>query len=768
MKTPLRPPTVPGPRAFRRTTVFAGAGLVVAACAVYANSLSGPFIFDDLLSIPQNPTIRSLLTSLTPPGGGVTVTGRPLLNLSFALNYALSGDRVWSYHAVNLLIHILSGLTLFGIVRRTLRLRSGPAPILVGSEERAPGGGGSRETGGGRSETGRQSPFSGLPAVNATGLALAVALLWTLHPLQTESVTYIVQRAESLMGLFYLLTLYCFIRGAECAADQGPLETSMAPRNQGQRTGDRNLLVPLRLGCSKRRSAIWYSLSVTTCLLGVATKEVIVSAPLIALLYDRTFLAGSFRAAWRRRGWVDLALAATWIPLMGLVLHAANRGGTAGFGVGVSFWTYAATQFQAVSHYLWLSAWPYPLIADYGAQWVQSVADWAPYAVVVVLLAAGTLMALVRCPRLGFLGAWFFAILAPTSLVPGARQTLAEHRMYLALAPVVVLAVLGGYAWLGRRGRLVLVLVAAGLGWMTFQRNTVYLSDEAMWREAVAERPGNVAARNNYGNVLAQAGRREEALAQYAEAIRLEPDNAEAYYNAGNALKRLGRLPEAIAHYERALRANPNMPDAQTALGTALEDAGRGDEAIAHYEQALRLDPRFTDAHNDLGLALAQAGRLPEAIAHYEQALQINPALADVHNNLGSALRAARRSQEAIAHYEEALRLKPDYAAAHNNLGNAFREAGRQLEAIAQYEQALQIEPAVPEVRNNLGIALLLTGRTQEAIAQFEWALRLNPNLAQVHLNLAAALESVGRTDEAAAQYETARRLGAAVPEPPN
>ncbi|HUL53356.1 MAG TPA: hypothetical protein VLT83_08110, partial [Opitutaceae bacterium] len=134
MKTPLRPPTVPGPRAFRRTTVFAGAGLVVAACAVYANSLSGPFIFDDLLSIPQNPTIRSLLTSLTPPGGGVTVTGRPLLNLSFALNHALSGDRVWSYHAVNLLIHILSGLTLFGIVRRTLRLRSGPAPILVGSE----------------------------------------------------------------------------------------------------------------------------------------------------------------------------------------------------------------------------------------------------------------------------------------------------------------------------------------------------------------------------------------------------------------------------------------------------------------------------------------------------------------------------------------------------------------------------------------------------------------------------------------------------------
>jgi hypothetical protein len=117
-------------------TVFAGTGLVLAAFAVYANSFSGPFIFDDLLSIPQNPTIRSLLTSLVPPGGGLTVTGRPLLNLSFALNYALSGNHVWSYHALNLLIHLVSGLTLFGIVRRTLGLvgRVIPNPPLSVSD----------------------------------------------------------------------------------------------------------------------------------------------------------------------------------------------------------------------------------------------------------------------------------------------------------------------------------------------------------------------------------------------------------------------------------------------------------------------------------------------------------------------------------------------------------------------------------------------------------------------------------------------------------
>ena len=261
----------------------------------------------------------------------------------------------------------------------------------------------------------------------------------------------------------------------------------------------------------------------------MATKEVMVSAPVIVLLYDRTFLAGSFRAAWRRRGRVHLALAATWIPLAGLVLHSANRGGTAGFGVGVSFWTYAATQFQAVAHYLWLSVWPHPLIVDYGVRWVASVGDVAPYAAVVALLVGATLVALVRRPALGFLGAWFFAILAPTSLVPGTRQTLAEHRMYLALAPVLVLLVLALAAWLGRRGRLVLAAAAVGLGWLTIQRNAVYHSDAAIWRDTVAKRPGNAAARNNYGNILSLAGRPGEALAQYEAAMRLDPGYAEPF-----------------------------------------------------------------------------------------------------------------------------------------------------------------------------------------------------------------------------------------------
>jgi hypothetical protein len=458
---------------------LAGAGLVFAALLVYTNSFSGPFIFDDFLSIPDNPTIRHLLTSFAPPGGGVTVTGRPVLNFSFALNQALSGNHVWSYHALNLVIHVLAGLTLFGIVRRTLAGLASKTPAPAFSS-----------------------------ASDATLIGFSTALLWLVHPLQTESVTYIVQRAESLMSLFFLLTLYAFIRGAD----------------------------------GKRRGA-WFWLAFVSCLLGMATKEVMVSAPVIVLLYDRTFLSGTFNAAWRQRWKIHVALASTWILLAMVVLRSANRGGSAGFGLGVGFWDYFATQFQAMAHYLWLVVWPRPLIIDYGVQWATSAWTVVPYAIVISSLALATLVALVRRPALGFLGAVFFALLAPSSSVPVIRQTLAEHRMYLALAPVIVVLVLTMYARFDQRSGWIVAVAALVLGALTVQRNTDYRSSATIWRDTVTKRPGNAAAHNNYGNILAQSGQPAEAIAQYDDAVRIDPHFADAYFNAGNALMKLGRIP---------------------------------------------------------------------------------------------------------------------------------------------------------------------------------------------------------------------------------
>jgi len=664
-----RPP-LPSPAARSRGEILlAGAVIVAAGLAAYHNSFGGEFVFDDLPSIVDNATIRhlgNLGAVLNPPGGGFTVSGRPVLNLSLAVNYAISGYDVWSYHALNLLIHLLAGLTLFGVIRRTLdRMRGTGFQPVLGNEH-------------------------GLEA-HAAFLAFAVALLWTVHPLQTESVTYIIQRGESLMGLFYLLTLYGFIRYADES------EGGRRQAEGGKAKGDGGSRFPL--------SAFRFSLlSVTACFLGMATKEVMVSAPLIVLLYDRTFVSGSFRAAWGARRRYYLALAGTWLVLAALVAGSASRGGTAGFGSAISWSTYGITQFRAVAHYLRLALWPDPLVFYYGMVVGGPPADLAIGMVVVLGLAAATVCLLFWPARreepgvggedagarpagrdgakraLGFAGACFFAILAPSSsVVPVATETMAEHRMYLALAPVLLVMVggifLAAAALLkpasGRAARLALVccLVAAvGFVFMTAARNRDYRTRLGLWTVTAAALPDNEFAQYNLGVYLVKAGDRAGGIAHYREAVRLRPDYIEAHTNLGLTLSDSGRWQEAIAEFAEALEINPAYPKAHFDLAVTLGREHRLPEAIAEYEETLRLQPGYPEADLDAGDALADAGRVPEAIAHYEKAMRLEPDNADIHNNLGIVLVRAGRVPEAVAQFRRALQLRPDHAAARKNL----------------------------------------------------------------------------------------------------
>lgn len=697
MKPSSPPPVAPGRP--RWPVVAAAAVLVAAVVAAYANSFSGVFVFDDEPGILRNATLRQLwpLSGPLRPPADTTLSGRPVANLTFALNHALGGTRVWGYHAVNLLIHALAGLALFGVVRRTFA-RSGDGPR-----------GAAR-----------------IQGADATLVAAGAALLWLLHPVQTESVTYLVQRVESLMGLFFLLTFYGFIRARDSAR----------PRS-------------------------WRALAVAACLLGMGTKEVMAVAPVLLLLYDRTFVAGSFRRAWAERRGFHLALAATWLPLAALVASTGwNRGGTVGFDVGASAATYWLTQGAAVVHYLRLAVWPHPLVFDYATERAPGLLAALLFTAAVLALAGATGWALRRRPVAGFLGAWFFLILAPTSVVPSAVQQVVEHRMYLPLAAVAVAAAWGAHRWLGRRGAVAVFAVAAVLGGLTAQRNADYRGERALWEDTVAKCPGNDRARLNLGNVLARAGDAAAAVPHYEAALRLRPESADTHFNLGHALRQLGRGDEAIAQYREALRLDPHLAEAQVALGRVLEEAGRAAEAIPCYEAALRLAPEDAAAHTRLGLQRARDGRHAEAAVHFERAARSDPAAPEIRNNLGSAYRATGRLAEAIASYEAALRLDPRFTPARNNLARALAAAERLPEAIGQFERVVQATPEASVVRNDLGMALVMAGRPAEAVLQFQAALRLDPGRAELHLNLAVALEGAGRAAEAAEQIEAARRLG--------
>ncbi|MCX6955935.1 MAG: tetratricopeptide repeat protein [Verrucomicrobia bacterium] len=676
----------------QRLRVWLATGVLTAATvAAYHNSFAAPFVFDDVPAIVENPSIRHLwpLSEVLAPSlaGGVTVSGRPVVNLSLALNYAVSGPAVWSYHGVNLAIHLAAGLLLFGLVRRTLL-----TPPL-------------------RERFGAAS----LP------LALAAAALWTLHPLQTESVTYVVQRAESLVGLFYLLTLYAFVRG--CTTPSGSPKGAPA----------------------ERPAPRWLALSAGACFLGMATKEVMVSAPLMVWLYDRTFLGGSFRAAWSARRRFYVVLACSWLLLAFLVLGTSGRGGTAGFGAAMSSWTYALTQCRAIVTYLGLCVWPHPLIFDYGLATVLDLTSVLPQALLLVALVVAAVVAAARRPAVGFLAVAFFALLAPSSsFVPVATQTMAEHRMYLPLAAVLVLLVLGTFVWLGRWSLWGWGGVAAALGFATVVRNADYRSEVAIWADTATKLPTNARAHNNLGQALFRAGRVPDSVRSYEEALRLQPRYPETHYNLGVSLAALGSLAAAIGHYEEALRFQPDYPAAHNNLGNALMKAGRVPEALRAYAEALRLDPHFAEAHSNLGNALLQSGRAAEAVPHFERALRERPDYPEA---------------DALQAYLEAIRLKPAYAEAYVNAGNALLQLERPTEAIAQYERAIALDPALTEAQFNLGSALLDREKWTEAIPRFEQVLRADPAAVEAHRAIAYALARTGRVSEAVTHYQAVLRV---------
>ena len=541
--------------------VAAPALLTALAAAAWANSLSAPFIFDDRPAILANPHIRQLWPlsrALSAPPRSI-LGGRPVPGLTLAINYALGELDVRGYHAFNLALHVLSALILLGIVRRTLarsaRLVSAARP-----------------------------------------LALVTAAIRLVHPLQTDAVTYVTQRTELLMGLFYLLTLYAAIRAAEGS-----------------------------------RSWPWQTASVVSCALGMASKEVMITAPLMVMLYDRVFLYPSLAEARRRRWPLYAGLMATWAVLATLLMLSPPHhllvlipGGHASvLERGMTPWEYLRTQVGVIARYLGLALWPHPLCLDHGLWVARTAGEVLPGALVVAGLVGGTAWALRRHPGTGFLGAWFLVVLAPTSsVVPVVTEVMAERRMHLPLAAVAVAAVLGGYAAVGalvrsdsRRAALRVSLalaVIATLTALTARRNVDYGSEVSIWSDAAEKRPWNPRAHNNLGNALLRAGDLDGAFAQYAEAIRLEPDYAEAHYNLGNAFLRKGRPTDAAASYAAALRIDPELAPAHYNLGNVQLAEGRFEEAIAHFGEVLRIDPDFEYARTNLRVArerLAAAGQ---------------------------------------------------------------------------------------------------------------------------------------------------------------
>lgn len=690
-----------------RLPLVAAALLVGLALLAWSGSFGGPFVVDDMTAIVSNVSIRDLgaLGDVLSPPPNTGTGGRPVLNLTYAVNYFIDRLKVSGYHGFNLAIHAAAALALFGLVRRTLLL-----PSL-------------------RARFGE----------HALLLAFTIAALWTLHPVQTASITYISQRAEALMGVFYFFTLYAFVRAAEHrpASDFDPSapKTADDADDAEARSSARARFALPSLSGLPRGYIVWCVLAVLSCLLGVGVKEPIATAPLMVLLFDRTFAAGSFLGALRARPRLYVALALTWIPLAVMMADVTMRG--IGTGHGMDRLTYLYTQARGLWHYLAVALWPQPLVFGYEAEIVRTVDRAALFALPLLLALAGTIFALVRFPRAGFVAAWFFILLAPTSsFIPVAFSPVADSRLYLPLAGLVTGAVLLVHAGFGRRALAGLLTVALAAGLLTYARNRVFQTSLSLWADTVAKQPDNAAARVNLADVLSRVGRNEDAITHLRRALEVDPNRASAHNNLANALVAVGRSDEAILHYRAAIHLQPEASLARANLAYVLLQAGRIEEAEEQCRLAVKQNPFNASAHLNLALIHEARGRLAQQIISLENALVINPGYFEAYYNLGLALMRADRPADAAVRFESAVRLRPTMLEAHLNFVRALLLAGRNTDARSHATYIVQQAPASADGQFLLGNALAVTGDLPAAAAAYERALALSPGAPEVIDNL--------------------------------
>jgi protein O-mannosyl-transferase len=544
--------------------------LLVVVTFAYANSLSVPFLLDDEPNIINNPRIRQV-GSVAHFLNLFRESMRPLGELTFSINYANSRLDVRNYHIFNVVIHLFAGLAFFGLLKNTFasqRLK-------------------------------KQYQNSG------TSLAFVITLFWLIHPLQTQSVTYIVQRFESLMGLFYCFTLYSISN--------------------------------IHL---KKRKTFWKTMAVCSCFLGMASKEIMATAPILAFLYDRIFFTSSIKEIIKRRKGFYLCLFSSWSVLVmsTLAIMKAQPVGFGSAGFGLQEFTpfqYAITQAGVVLHYLKLSVWPSSLCFDYLWPVSTEISQVALPLFLISALIVVTFISLWHSPAAGFLGIAFFLILAPTSSIMPIADVAAEQRMYLPLACVVTLLVLLGHRLISKaqvsapfKRNISICLVFAistTLLIFTISRNNDYKSELSIWQDTVRKRPESTRAHANLGQALHKNGNLNEAIIHYKESIRLHSKHFQPHSNLGIALTSQGKLDEAIHHFKKALEINPNYAVAHSNLGFVYVKQGKLNEAVEEYEQALKIDNQFTQARINLANVLADQNKLDEAKKHLMKVLELEP-----------------------------------------------------------------------------------------------------------------------------------------------
>ena len=602
---------------------------------------------------------------------------RPVAMLSFALNYYLFQYKVFGFHLVNVTIHAVNSILVFVLLRLTLR---------------------------------RLSDKQGNPDIPA----FLAALLWLAHPVQTQSVSYIVQRMNSLMALFFLLSLIFYV-----------------------------------LGRTRPQKIIYFTVSTLAGILSFLSKQNAATLPVVLLLYEWFFFQ-NLDYTFFRKHWKAIVLACAAIPLLliasllyltpfsNLDIKLLSNRATVPFLMTVP---------RVIVHYVSLLLYPHPsrLNLDYDFPYSQSLLDPLSTVFSLLFLIALLLIAFLSARRyrlLSFAILWFLGTLSVESLLV-TFDIIFEHRLYLP--SVFVFAGLSFYCFkiVNRPVPIVvlMVMVAVIFSVWTVQRNQVWQSSISLWQDTISKSPKKARPNNNLGFAYLVSGQEEKAFPYLKKAIQIDPEYIKAYNNLAIYYERQNQLEKARNHYRKALLINPRYMDAKINLVNLLIRTGDSQSAKRLLDRILGQDPDNPIALNSMGVLQQNQGKLSQALSSFKKALEGNPSYLDALINLGNLYLILGNPDKSKHFLNRALQLSPQNTVVHYHLANYYHQQGEFDSALAYYQTVIRSDPENADAHNNIGVAWEKFENWHKAVYHYAMAIHLQPEHHSAKTNLIGLLK---------------------------
>ncbi|MEW6667847.1 MAG: tetratricopeptide repeat protein [Thermodesulfobacteriota bacterium] len=666
----------------------------------YTSSLDATFHFDDFPSILRNKSIRNLWDWVAIWHGNPT---RFVASLTFALNYHFHGLTVFGYHAVNILIHLLSALSIYWLVR-----------LLFATPE-----------------------LKDTPLASQGGhVALATSLLFVCHPIETQAVTYIIQRVASLAALFYFLSTALYVRARLCPDQRNAIH------------------VPLYCG------------SIAAALLAMFCKENSITLPFSILVVEGFFFSPTWRKLRARLSYLFFMLMT--LPVIPLIWIATRPSMVQHLGPAetdtISRFDYLLTQINVIPTYLRLLLFPIKQSLDYDFPVAHSFFDPVTLASFLLLVALGATAVLVfRGFRLISFGiVWFFLTLSVESSFIPISDVIFEHRVYLPSFGIFLSVTVTLFYFLHRQRKSLLGFFALTIPLLlilTVNRNVTWREQVLIWHDAAKTAPHKFRVLVNRGAGYSFLDKAEYAVRDYERAVALGRDDATPYLNLGLHLLASGEYSAAVSEFDRALGAEPNSANVYLHRGLTHMAWGKYDLAYEDFRKSTLLDPTNPYYFNALGAACNKLRMYPYARLAFARAIALDDRYAAPYLNRGKTLRSLGNLAGAVRDFCRAAELEPDMPDIYFNWALVHVERAEYREAVEHFSKAIAWNPGYAEAYSNRGMAYHRMALHDRALMDLDRAVELNPSLSRLYRNRSKVLQSLGRVEDAEADLVTAAEI---------